>query len=105
MKFKTNDIVKVISGNDKGKKGKIIQVFLKEERIVVEGVNLRKKNVRPKQEGQKGQVVEYNAPFNASNAMLVCSKCGKTTRIKMSVPDKKSHIGKERQCKKCDKVI
>jgi large subunit ribosomal protein L24 len=70
-------------------------------RVVVDGLNLAKKNVRPKRENEKGQVVEYNAPLQASNVMVVCPKCNKPTRLgRQFVNDKK-----ERVCKKCNQVM
>lgn len=71
MKIKTGDQVKIIAGKDKGKTGKIIQVFPKENRVVVEGANMLKKHVRSMKQGQPGQRVEFAAPLHASNVELV----------------------------------
>lgn len=71
MKIKTGDQVKIIAGKDKGKTGKIIQVFPKENRVVVEGANMLKKHVRSMKQGQPGQRVEFAAPLHASNVMIV----------------------------------
>ncbi|MEK7647873.1 MAG: 50S ribosomal protein L24 [Patescibacteria group bacterium] len=71
MKIKTGDQVKIIAGKDKGKTGKIIQVFPKENRVVVEGANMLKKHVRSMKQGQPGQRVEFAAPLHASNVVLV----------------------------------
>jgi large subunit ribosomal protein L24 len=101
MKIKTNDNVKIIAGKDKGKEGKVVQVFAKEGKIVVEGANIMKKHLRPKKQGEKGQVIELAAPFNASNAMLICEKCGKPTRVGYKIGEK----SKNRICKKCKEVI
>ena len=81
MRIKKNDTVKIIAGRDKGKKGKVIQVFIKENKVVVEGLNIRYKHLRPKKQGEKGQRVEYAAPLDASNVMAVDSKTGQTTRL------------------------
>lgn len=97
MKLKKGDQIKIISGNDKGKKGKIIAVFPAEGKIVVEGLNMKKKHVRPKQQGKKGELVRLPVPFQASRAALVCTKCGKATRIGYS----SGSAGKTRTCKKC----
>ncbi|EKD49552.1 MAG: 50S ribosomal protein L24 [uncultured bacterium] len=102
MKIKVNDNVKVISGKDRGKTGKVIQSFPCDEKIVVEGVNVMKKNVRPKREGQKGQIVEYNAPMHVSNVMLTCPKCSKPTRFGYNISSKG---GKSRSCKKCKETF
>ncbi len=97
MKIKKGDTVKIISGKDKGKSAKVILVLPKDDKIVVEGVNMRKKHTKPKKQGQKGQVVQIAMPIHASNAMVVCSGCGKTTRISSKTIGTK----KVRVCKKC----
>ena len=97
MKIKKGDTVLIISGKDRGKRNKVLQVFPKEERILVEGVNLRKKHIRPKRAGEKGQVAEMPTPLHISNAKLICSKCGKPTRIGDKTVEKKKY----RICKKC----
>ena len=87
MNFKTGDKVVVISGSSKGKTGKIMQVLRDENRVVVEGVNIRKKHLKPN--GQKeGSIVDREAPINASNVMLVDPKTNKPTRIGHTI-DKK----------------
>jgi len=97
MKIKKNDQVLIISGKDRGKKGKVLDVFPKEEKVVVEGGNIRKKHVKPKRSGEKGQVVETPAPIAVSNVKLICPKCGQLTRVGYKiVKDKKYRI-----CKKC----
>jgi len=101
MKIKKDDTVLVISGKDRGKKGKIIKVLPQENRIVVEGINLRKKHLRPRREGEKGQVVEIAAPLNVSNVKLICSKCKMPTRIGHRIVGK----NKFRVCKKCQQEI
>jgi large subunit ribosomal protein L24 len=78
LNIKTGDTVKVIAGSAKGKTGKVLQAFPRLGRIVVEGVNVSKRHVRARSNGQKGQVVEFFMPINASNAVLVES--GKTPR-------------------------
>ena len=101
MKIRKNDQVMIISGKDRAKKGKVVQVFPKTDKIVVEGLNLRKKHVRPKKSGEKGQVAEIPAPFAVSNVKLICSKCGKPSRVGYKVVDK----NKFRVCKKCGQEI
>lgn len=97
LKVKKGDTVKMLAGKDKGKTGKVIKVDPKKSKIVVEGVNKRKKSVRPKKQGEKGQLVEFNAYFDISNAMIVCPKCGKPSRTgKKKNGDKNTRI-----CKKC----
>lgn len=77
--LKTGDIVKVTTGKSKGKSGKILQVFPRLERAVVEGVNPAKRHLRSRQSGQKGQVVEFFMPLHVSNLQLV-DAAGKTLR-------------------------
>ncbi len=81
MKIKKNDTVKIIAGKDKGKTGKIMQVFLIHNKVVVEGLNIRHRHMRPRRQSEKGQRIEYAAPLDVSNVMLVDPKTGKTTRV------------------------
>ncbi len=101
MKIKKGDTVKILSGKDRGKTGKITHVFSDRNRVVVEGVNVHKKHTRPKKQGQKGQIIQMPMPVNASNVMLICTSCGKATRIGVKIIDKK----KFRVCKKCKAEI
>ncbi|MFH0853616.1 MAG: 50S ribosomal protein L24 [bacterium] len=89
MKFKKGDNVQILTGKDRGKKGKIIQVLPKANKVVVDGINMMTKNVRPRRSREKGQIVKYNAPLNASNVMLISSKSGKPTRVGYQVAGKK----------------
>jgi len=97
MEIKSNDIVLIIAGKDKGKSGKVNEVFPKSNRIIVEGLNIMKKHVKPKKEGEKGQRVEIPRSINVSNVKLVCPKCKQATRVGHRI------IGKDktRICKKC----
>ena len=98
MNIKKGDNVKIMSGNDKAKVGKVLAVFPDAERIVVEGTNMRKKHVRPRRQDQKGEVVRIPAAFPASRAMIVCPKCSKTTRVKHAM----NEAGKKmRVCRSC----
>lgn len=101
MKIKKEDKVLVISGKDRGRKGKVIRVLPKEKKIVVEGMNMVKKHVRPKKKGEKGQIVEMPAPLDLSNVKLICPKCGKPTRVGFRKEGQKKH----RICKKCRQEI
>ncbi|KKT90887.1 MAG: 50S ribosomal protein L24 [Candidatus Jorgensenbacteria bacterium GW2011_GWA2_45_13] len=101
MKIKKGDKVKIISGKDKGKEGKVIKILQATGRISVEGINVYKKHVRPKRQEEKGEVVSVTRPFSFSNVMLVCPACGKATRGAFSVEDAK----KTRICKKCGATI
>ena len=104
MKIKTGDIVLIIAGKDKNKKAKVIEVHPKDSRLVVEGINIVKKHVRPKRSGEKGQKVEVPRPFDISNVKLICPKCKKATRVGYGLIQK----GKEKKvriCKKCKQEI
>jgi len=101
MKIKKNDTVLIISGKDRGKKGKVATVLPGEGRIIVEGRNIRKKHVKARRQGEKGQVVEISAPIDVSNVKLICPKCKKPTRVGYRVVEK----NKFRVCKKCEQEI
>ncbi len=101
MKIKTGDKVIIIAGKDKGKSGKVIQILPTTKKVVVEGVNILKKHLRPRQSGQKGQIIELPAPLTVSNVMLFCERCGKNTRAGYRTEADK----KVRFCKKCKEVI
>ncbi len=81
MRIKKNDMVRVISGNDRGKEGKVLKVFPVKDRIIVEKVNMIKRHTKASKDLPQGGIVEKEAPIQASNVMLVCPNTGKQTRI------------------------
>jgi len=91
MNFKTGDKVVVISGKDKGKEGKITTVLKKENKVVVEGINVVKKHVKPNGQNS-GSIVEVEAPIHASNVMMIDPKTGKRTRIGHTIDKKGNKI-------------
>ena len=97
MNIKKGDRVKVRTGKDRGKTGSVVAVFPREKRISVEGVNLYKKRVRPKRQGQKGETVLVVRPLSVSNVALSCGNCGRATRVGFRF---EGNI-KVRYCKKC----
>ena len=101
MNIKKGDNVKILNGKDNGKTGRVISVEIKRGRVLVEGVNLYKKHVRPKRAGEKGQVVQLPRPLNVSNIAIVCQGCHKATRIGHRIEGEK----KVRFCKKCKTTI
>jgi len=101
MKIKKGDTVLIISGKDRGKKGKILKAFPKKRKVLIEGVNIKKKHQKPKKTGEKGQIIEKPAPIDVSNIKLICSKCNKAVRIGYKIAGKKKY----RICKKCNKQI
>ncbi len=101
MKIKKNDTVLVISGKYRAKTGKVLKVFPKERKILVEGVNLVKKHQKPRKTGEKGQTIEMPSAINVSNVKLICQKCGKSARVGYKIVAK----DKFRVCKKCEQEI
>ena len=87
----------MLSGKDRGKKGKVILVLQNEGKIVVEGLNLIKKHVRARKQGQKGQIISKERAVSVSSVALVCKSCGKPTRIGYRFEEE----NKARICKKC----
>ena len=100
-KLKKGDTVRVIAGKNKDSEGKIISIDREKNRVVIEGVNMVTKHVKPKRQGEAGGRIEQEGTIDASNVMLVCPKCGKATRVAHQVVDGK----KVRVCKKCGKVM
>ncbi len=98
MRIKKGDNIIVISGKDKGKRGKVIKVLPEEGKIIVENMNLKKKHQRPKTAGKKGEKIEVPRAFSASSVMLICKNCGKPTRIGREITADGEKI---RICKKC----
>lgn len=102
MKIRKGDQIKIIYGNDKGRQGKVMAVFPKSGRMLVEGLNIKKKHVRPKQQGRKGELVRIPVPFPSSRAMLLCPQCGQPDRAEYKIGDSGVKL---RYCKKCKGVI
>ena len=101
MKLKKGDNVIVLSGNDKGKTGEVLETLPKDNKVVVKGVNIRKKHVKPRKQGEEGGIISTEVAINSSKAGVVCPKCNKVTRIGYKVEkDEKVRI-----CKKCGATI
>lgn len=114
MKIKKNDTVKILTGKDKGKTGKVLKVIISpiskdKDKVVVEGLNLRYKHIRPKSSGgEKGQRIMFPFALSASNVQLICSKCGKAARAGYKVLAKAPETSREKRqriCKKCKAII
>ena len=101
MSIKKGDTVKILSGKDRGKQGVVLRAYPAEGKIKVEGVQMVKKAVRPNQQNQQGGIVSQEAKIDASNAMLVCPKCGAATRVGHKQGELDGHRTKIRVCKKC----
>ena len=101
MKIKKGDTVQVLSGNDKGKKGEVLEVMPKDSKVVVKGVNVRKKHIKPRKQGDEGGILSIECAIDSSKVNVVCPKCGKSTRVEYKIEDDK----KVRICKKCGAKI
>jgi len=101
MKIKKGDTVQVLSGNDKGKTGEVLEVIPKQDKIVVKGVNIRKKHIKPKKQGDEGGIVAVECGIHSSKVNVLCSKCNKPARIGYKMEKDQ----KVRVCKKCGTVI
>ena len=99
---KTGDTVVILSGKDKGKQGKVLQVSPKERKVIVEGLNIATKHVKPRRQGEQGGIVEAEAAMYASKVQLVCPKCSKPTRIAHKILEDGSKV---RVCKSCSEEI
>ena len=102
MKVIKNDNVLVVSGNYKGKKGKVLKVFPKDNRVIVEGVNFIKRHTRPTQKNQQGGIVEKEAPIHVSNLMVVCPKCDTPSRLGRKILEDGKKV---RVCRSCGEML
>ncbi|MBU5436249.1 50S ribosomal protein L24 [Pseudoflavonifractor sp. MSJ-37] len=101
INIKKDDLVVVLSGKDKGKQGKVLSVMPKDRKVIVEGVNIATRHVKPRKQGEEGGIVKKEAPLYACKVQRVCPKCNKPTRIGHKIEgDKKVRI-----CKKCGAEI
>jgi large subunit ribosomal protein L24 len=101
MKFIKNDEVKVVAGKDKGKTGKVVKVFSKTAKVLVDGVNQYKRHMKARQQGQTSEIVTITKPLPVANVQLVCPKCKKLTRVGYKIEGKE----KVRICRKCNAEI
>ena len=97
MTVKKGDNVVVITGKDKGKTGKVLEVFPNDNKVLVDGVNVVTKHKKARTQNEKSEIVKVSAPIEASNVMVVCAVCGKATRVAHGEVEGK----KVRICKKC----
>ena len=101
MKIRKDDTVVVLSGRDKGAKGKILSVDPKAGKVIVEGVSVATKHQKPRRQGEEGGIIKVETPIYVCKVMVVCPKCGKGTRVGHKLVDGK----KLRVCKKCGAEI
>ncbi len=102
MQIKKNDTVMVISGKEKGKRGRVIAVYPTTNRLLVEKLNMIKRHTRPNQQLRQGGIVEKESPISASNVRLICSKCDKPTTVARK--DQGDGL-RARVCKTCSETI
>jgi large subunit ribosomal protein L24 len=103
MRLKKGDTIQVNAGKDRGKTGKILRVLHKHDTVIVEGINMFKKHVRPRQQGQKGEIVNISRPLNAAKVMVYCSSCARGVRVGFRIDE--GGKNKVRYCKKCQRPI
>jgi large subunit ribosomal protein L24 len=107
MNIKKGDTVLIIKGKDKGKQGTVSRALPQVSKVIVEGLNIAKKHIKPQGQTRQGGIIEKAMPIHVSNTMLVCTECGKPTRVghdrRPQGADQK--LRSVRVCKKCQKVI
>lgn len=102
LSIKKNDTVLVISGKEKGKRGRVLSVYPSKQSLLIEKVNIIKRHMKPSKRYAQGGIIEKEAPLHISNVMLICPKCNKPTRIGNTILQDGKKV---RACKKCKEVI
>ncbi|HXL02165.1 MAG TPA: 50S ribosomal protein L24 [Candidatus Atribacteria bacterium] len=101
--IKKGDVVEIVRGKNRGKRGKVLKVFPQEGRVVVEGINMVKKHTRPTQDNPQGGIINRENPIRISNLRLVCSRCNQLTKVqRVKVAESRFRV---RVCKKCGEII
>jgi large subunit ribosomal protein L24 len=100
--IKKNDTVMLISGDEKGKSGRVLSILPSKDRILIESLNMIKRHMKPSKKYSQGGIIEREAPVHLSKVMLVCPKCSKPTRIGNTMLENGKKI---RSCKKCGEVV
>jgi len=98
LKIKKGDRVRVLTGKYRGKEGKILKSMPRENRVIVEGVNMVKRHMRPSQQNPQGGIITKEAPIDVSNVGLICGSCGRTVRVAYKLEEGGA---KKRICRKC----
>lgn len=101
MKIKKDDFVIIKKGKDSGKKAKVVKVFPKLNKVMIENINKYKKHIKPSKKHPHGGIVDINSPVNTANIMIICPNCKKSTRIKFKI----SNNSKIRVCTKCSQSL
>ena len=102
VRIRKNDFVLVIKGKDRGKKGRVLKLFLEENRALIEGINFVKKAVKPKRVDRQGGIVSMEKPIPLANVQFFCMKCGKQTRVGVKLLGDGT---KGRYCRKCGEIV
>jgi len=102
LSIRKNDTVTIIAGNERGKRGRVLAVYPRKGRVLVEGINMIKRHMKPNRKYTQGGIIEREAPVHRSNVMLVCPKCDRATRYGNSLLDNGKKV---RVCKKCGEVM
>ncbi len=102
LHVKKDDTVRIISGDDKGKQGKVLEVSPKEGKIIVEGLNMVKKHVKPRRMGEAGGIIEAEGAMYACKAQVVCPSCKKATRVKHNIAKDGTKV---RVCGRCGEEL
>ena len=98
MRIRKGDTVKVLSWNDKGKTGEVLEIIPKTNKIIVKGVNVRKRHIKPRKQGEEGGIIPVECAIHSAKVNVVCPKCGKATKVGY-VEEKGEKV---RVCKKCN---
>ena len=101
FKIKKNDNVEVLAGKDKGKRGSVVRIIPKKDKVIVSGVNIVKKAMKRRSQQDQGGIVEVEAPLHISNVGIVCQKCGRPVKIGYKIDGDK----KVRVCRKCGETL
>jgi large subunit ribosomal protein L24 len=102
FKIKKDDFVGVIAGKDRGKRGKVLKVFPREQRIIVEKINMIKRHTKPRRVGEPSGIIEKEAKIHISNVMIVCTKCDRPVRVGIQLLPEGDKV---RICKRCGEPI
>jgi len=102
LSIKKNDMVKVLTGKDKGKTGKVLKVFPVKNRAIVQGVNFVKKHLKQRRQDQQAGIIQQEASINISNLSVICKRCNRITRAGMDILSDGSKV---RYCRKCHEVL
>lgn len=102
LRIKKGDTALVLTGKNKGKSGRVLSVIPAKEMVIIEGLNIIKKHIKPTKQRTQGGIIEKEAPLHISNVMLMCPKCSKPSKIGHAVFDDGRKL---RRCKKCSELI